>query len=145
MTVEVYVDTSALAKYYLREPGSSEFETFLRSDVVPRVSRLVLVEFRCLVARRKRNGTIDLGMKARILSLFFAHVGQGLWQVRPMDDLDVVEAGDLVDRLPDHPLRTSDALHLAAASRGGATQLATADRVMAAAAESLGLTPILFG
>ena len=145
MTAAAYVDTSALAKYYLQESGSAEFEHFIRSDVVPHVSRLALVEFRCLVARRRRAGTIVSETQTRILGLFFAHLGQGLWQIQPLDDGHLVEAGDLIDRLPGHPLRTLDAIHLAAAVRSGASRLATGDRVMAAAAKKLGFTPLLFG
>jgi uncharacterized protein len=145
MSTAVYVDTSALAKYYLQESGSADFEGFIRSDVIPQVSRLVLVEFRCLVARRARAGMIGAQAQSRILTIFFAHLAQGLWRVEPLDDGDLVEAGDLIDRLREHPLRTLDAIHLAAAKRSGAPQLATGDRVMAAAAKSLGLAPLLFG
>lgn len=145
MTDSAYVDTSALAKYYVQEAGSADFETFIRSDVVPHVSRLALVEFRCLVARRRRAGTIAAEAQTRILGLFFAHLGQGLWRIQPLDDGHLVEAGDLIDRLPEYPLRTLDAIHLAAAARSGAVQLATGDRIMAAAAKSLGLAPLLFG
>jgi uncharacterized protein len=145
MTVSAYVDTSALAKYYLHEPGSGEFEAFIRADTVSHISRLSVVEFRCLVARRRRTGSIAAESQTRILGLFFAHLGQGLWQVQPIDDGDLIVAGDLIDRLPRHPLRTLDAIHLAAARRTGATHLATGDHIMAAAAKSLGFTPILFG
>jgi uncharacterized protein with PIN domain len=54
----VYVDTSALAKWYIAEPGSAAFERFVQdaADVV--ISRLVLVEMRCLLSQRRRSGTI---------------------------------------------------------------------------------------
>jgi predicted nucleic acid-binding protein len=42
--------------------------------------------------------------------------------------------------LPRHGLRTLDALHLALVRATGLEVLATADRIMAAAAEALGLT-----
>ncbi len=145
MTGAAYVDTSALAKYYLQEAGSADFENFIRSDLVPHVSRLALVEFRCLVARRRRAGTIAPEAQTRILGLFFAHLGQGLWQIQPIDDSDLVAAGDLIDRLSEHPLCTLDAIHLAAAVRSGSGRLATGDRIMAAAGKRLGLMPLLFG
>jgi predicted nucleic acid-binding protein len=44
-----------------------------------------------------------------------------------------------MDRLPDHPLRTLDALHLAVVEAAGFEVMATADRVMANAAEALGV------
>jgi uncharacterized protein len=47
-----YIDTSALAKWYLNEPRSEDFGAV--------ISRLTVVEFRCLIARRRRAGDIDL-------------------------------------------------------------------------------------
>jgi predicted nucleic acid-binding protein len=51
----------------------------------------------------------------------------------------------LVERLASVPLRTLDALHLAAATEAGAGLVATADRVMADAAAALGLDVASFG
>jgi predicted nucleic acid-binding protein len=45
---------------------------------------------------------------------------------------------------PDHALRSLDALHLALARDLGASQLATADRVMARAAEAMGFAVVPF-
>ena len=48
------------------------------------------------------------------------------------------EATNLIARYPDHPLRTLDALHLTVAADLDVSVLATADRVMADAAASMG-------
>ena len=53
-----YLDTSALAKWYLNEPGSDEFEAFIARRPGAIVSRLAAVELRCLPARRRRAGDI---------------------------------------------------------------------------------------
>lgn len=45
----------------------------------------------------------------------------------------------LLDRLSDHSLRTLDALHLAIVEAAGFEVIATADRIMASAAEALGV------
>lgn len=52
---------------------------------------------------------------------------------------DEAEGMLLMDRLPDHSLRTLDALHLAIVEAAGFEVVATADRVMANAAEALGM------
>ena len=49
-----YIDTSALAKWYLSEASSEELDA--------EISRLTVVEFRCLPARRP-TGEIDAGWK----------------------------------------------------------------------------------
>jgi len=135
----VYLDTSALAKRYLNERGSEEFEAYLASQGAGRVSTLTVAEMRCLLARRRREGTIDTGLEARIVAAFEEDILTGVLSIRRLQDEDVWEAARLVDELRDHALRTLDALHLASARAAGAEGVATADRVMASAAEALGM------
>jgi uncharacterized protein len=44
-----YIDTSALAKWYLPEPGSDAFVDFIRYQDGAAISRLTTVELRCLL------------------------------------------------------------------------------------------------
>jgi uncharacterized protein len=53
-----YIDTSALAKWYLPEPGSDAFVDFVPGQERAAISRLTTVELRCLLARRRRAGDI---------------------------------------------------------------------------------------
>lgn len=141
-----YVDTSALAKWYLNEPGSDEFEAYIRRRPGAIVSRLAAVELRCLLARRRRAGDIAPEIEAEAYRLFERDVGRGHLDLRPLDDAHAVAALDLLDgRLRHHPLRTLDALHLAAALAASAAVIATADRVMGRAAADLGLDVATFG
>lgn len=50
-----YLDTSALAKWYLNEPFSEKFEAFIQEYSTAAISRLTVVELRCLLARRRRD------------------------------------------------------------------------------------------
>ena len=49
---EPYIDTSALAKRYLNEPGSEALDAFLGTLSRALISRLTVVEPRCLLRRR---------------------------------------------------------------------------------------------
>ena len=55
-------------------------------------------------------------------------------------DADFTAAYHLIGRLADLPLRSLDALHLAAAEQIGASAFATADKTQAEAAAALGFT-----
>ena len=140
-----YVDTSALAKWYLDEPGADEFAAFMQTTPQVLTSRLVLVEMRCLLARRRRAGDLSRDEELATFSLFTDQVAQGYVSVRPVPDTLYASARDLIDRLAGIALRTLDALHLAAAQAAGARELATADRVMGDAAQALGLRLRYFG
>lgn len=145
MSGSVYIDTSVLAKYYLNERRSSDAQAYLQGQSARHIGKLVAVEFRCLLARRRRLGMLDSATESRLHALFLGHLGLGLWDVRPMDGAIFDAAVALIARLKNRPIRTLDALHLAAAELAGADALATADRGMADAARAIGLKPVFFG
>jgi uncharacterized protein len=140
-----YLDTSALAKWYVREVGSSEFEAFVQTVPDAVSGRLVVAELRCLLARRRREGALTPDAERRAYALFLEDVAHGHIRIEPMPDDRYAAAVRLIDRLPALPLRTPDALHLASALAADAAQLANADRAMAAAGEALGLEVAFFG
>lgn len=135
-----YIDTSALAKCYVREPQSLRVLDWAEQQRRPTTAALTLVEFRCLLARRRRAGQIDAMLEQRVLAEFDGHVRQGAWQIVPLSPSDFAAARDLIDIVLSLPLRTLDALHLAAARGCGAATFATADKIQAEAAQALGFT-----
>lgn len=48
-----YIDTSALAKWYLPEAGSEAFAEWMGQWEDTCISSLTITEFRCLLARRQ--------------------------------------------------------------------------------------------
>ncbi len=145
MSGPIYIDTSAVAKRYLREPGSDEFDGFLGRLLSASISRLTVVEMRCLVGRRRRNREIDGGAERRVMAAFEDDIAQGFLEVHPLEDRHALDARDLLTRLAPVPLRTLDALHLAIATAIGADAVATADSIFAAAATALRLRVEWFG
>ena len=138
--MSAYIDTSALAKCYVREAASLRVLEWADAQETPVTAALTLVEFRCLLARRRRGGQIDSRLEQRALAEFDSHVRSGAWRIHPTPFADYASARDLIDMLPDVPLRALDALHLAVARSSGATQFATADKAQAEAATALGFT-----
>jgi uncharacterized protein len=141
----VYIDSSALAKWYLNEPGSAEFVDFIRSQQLAMISRLTVVEVRSLLARRRRAGDISAEYHQDAVGTFETDVRRGFLQVEPLFDNQAIIAADFIDRLVDQPLRTLDALHLAVAHTIGVRLIATADRALARAAQALGFAIVTFG
>jgi predicted nucleic acid-binding protein len=142
--VTVYVDTSALAKWYLNEPRSDEFEAFISRRPDAAISRLTVVEFRCLLARRRRAGDITPTHETRIGDTFATDIAAGALAVYSVEDSDFQGATTLIGDLRRRALRTLDALHLAVARRLDAELVATADRVMAAACKNLAIETATF-
>jgi len=141
----VYLDTSALAKWYLNERGSEEFADWIAEQPEPWISTLTSLELRCLLARRRRAREIPRETEQLVYSTFEEDVANGHLFVHPVNDEALRGGLNLIHRLADLPLRTLDALHLALARQLAAPSLATADATMADAASALGLEVVRFG
>ena len=139
-----YVDTSALAKWYLNEARSEEFVTWMQAASTTYISTLTVVEKRCLLARRRRNRELPVELEQKVFAALQDDIAHGFLIQQPVDDESVRGALRLLGLLPVHPLRTLDALHLSIARNSGSLCLATADRVMASAAQAIGFEVVRF-
>mgnify|MGYP001829130596 CR=1 FL=1 len=136
----IYLDSSALAKWYLNEKGSEPFVEYVQSIDVAIISSLTQVEMRSLLARRRRMGELGAELESVIYSALLEDIAEGFLQKYAIEDPRFDEAANLITRYPEHPLRTLDALHLAVARHAEVDGLATADAVMAETAAIMGLS-----
>lgn len=128
-----YVDTSALLKRYVEEPGSTSFESFCESsshDLV--ISPLVATEFTGSLQRRLRGGDISVRYASQARRRFHDDVVAAGWRIVEFESAVFSTASDLMISLGS-PLATLDALHLACALFYKVDALATADRQLATA------------
>jgi hypothetical protein len=140
----IYFDTSALAKWYIREARSEEVEKYIQDHGPIDMSDLTIVEMRALLARRRRERNIDSQTEIRIYATFEDDIRQKLLVCHPLPSDLAAAAANLLSVLPDLPLRTLDVLHLSIAKEIQAEILATADRVMAAGAKAMGFSVMRF-
>lgn len=135
-----FLDTSVLAKRYVREAGSDVVRT-LRGKLIA-VARIAQAELFAAIARAAREGMIPDARRARL----FADIEEDFreWNIVEIRAPVVQRVGDLVVR---HPLRGYDAVHLACAlsirDRGPAVQFWCADERLAAAAIEEGLRTLV--
>jgi predicted nucleic acid-binding protein len=139
----LYLDTSALAKWYLNEPFSEEVEFYLATQSHLLISSLTIVEMRSLLLRRRRSGELAPALVERVWATFREDQATGAFTVLKLEDEHLAAAARVLDRV-EAPLRTLDAMHLALAESAGASACATADRVLAAGARELGFEVTAF-
>lgn len=139
-----YVDTSALAKWYLNEARSEEFAAWIQAEPETHISTLTVVEMRCLLARRRRNLDISGEIEQQVFTTFQDDIDQGFLLRHPVNDESFTGAITLLTLFPAHPLRTLDSLHLSIARRLGLRRLVTADRIMIKAAQAMGFEVVTF-
>ena len=138
-----YLDTSALVKLYVREPGTDEMTRL--ADVASGNTLAVLVlsrvEFRSAIRQRERLGDVPRDTADALIARLEAHL-QSIYIVHPVTDSVVEEAVALLDR---HPLRAYDAVQLAGcislrARSSERPAFVCSDRLLLRAAENEGLT-----
>jgi uncharacterized protein len=136
----IYADTSALLKRYLHEAFSNEFDDLFVSKGPISISRLGLVEARCSLARRRRQGLINSRIEKKAVNELNNDIRDGALELNAVADEQVASAFHLIESLPAIPLRSLDAVHLAIARDIQAQSFATADKIQAKAAHALGFT-----
>ena len=109
------------------------------------ISSLTITEFRCLLARRQRMGLLSGVQVQELYAIFQQDCQDGHLLHFPVTDQHIINAELMIESLPTVALRTLDALHLSIAHDISAETLATADKVMAQAAQLLGLHVEWFG
>lgn len=108
-----YLDTSALVKFYIHEPGSQWLEHFASTPPgnLMVFSEVGLVEACAAFARHARAGQITTEMQKKIYAGFL-HDCKIRFTLIPVSAEIVARAAHLTQA---HPLRGYDALHLACA------------------------------
>lgn len=141
----VYLDTSALLKWYVNESQSALVRDFIQGQQKLVISRLTVVEIRCALGRRRRAGEITPAYEKEAMSAFADDTASGILTVEPVIDRDMIAADRILQKLRTVPLRTLDALHLGIASERGINLVATADHVMLRALKALDMKSAFFG
>lgn len=139
----LYLDSSALVKRYVAEPGSADVASAIERDAVIATSRLTIVEVRAALAAARRAGRFRRAAELAAVIAAFTRDWAGIIVVE-VDASLCESAASLADR---HGLRGYDAVQLASAIvasssvPSGTVRFGTFDTVLrrAARAERLAL------
>jgi predicted nucleic acid-binding protein len=139
-----YLDTSALVKLYVREPGTDRMLKLVTPGKGDRFAILSLaqVELQSAVRRRQRAGDLAASIADKLLGIFQRHV-EVLFEQEPVGDVEIQAACALIDS---YGLKTMDAIHLAVfvslamRTQPGEANLVSADAQLLRSAEKQNLT-----
>ena len=134
-----FLDTSALAKLYVREPGTDKMLKLAKqADTNLVILSLSRVELRAAVRRRVRSRDLSKENASAALAAFSEHLG-AVYIVQHVTEALLEKALDLIDK---HDLRAYDSIQLAAcltlpmqSSESRATFTCADNRLVAAAEE----------
>jgi hypothetical protein len=132
--LNVFLDSSALAKRYVQELGSDRVEQILSSASSLGVSVICLSEVVSALCRRCREGKLSKQQYLKAKQALFEDIEDS--SVINLTDQVMARAVVLLERWP---LRSSDSLHIACAAEWSAELLVSADERQCAAARAYGL------
>jgi predicted nucleic acid-binding protein len=137
-----YLETSALVKLYVREPGTATMLQLVSQPAGDRFAVLALaqVEVQSAVRRRQRAGDVPAPVADRLLDVFQQHL-ETIFVRQHATEIVIESACSLVDK---YGLTALDAVHLAAylslATSVGPAPIpfVSADQQLLRAAQALG-------
>ena len=132
--MNVFLDSSALAKRYIQEHGSDRLEDILSSASSLGVSVICVSEVVSALCRRRREGKLSRQEYLKAKQALFEDIEDS--SVVNVADRVLARAVELLERWP---LRSSDALHVASAAEWSAELFVSADERQCAAARAYGL------
>jgi predicted nucleic acid-binding protein len=106
----LYLDTSALVKLYIEEPGTEEVKERVEAARIVSTSRVAYVEARAGLARKSREGELMGDEYKQVVEELEKDWGN--YFILEVSESVARLGGELVERFP---LRGFDAIHLASA------------------------------
>jgi len=132
--LNVFLDSSALAKRYVQEPGSDRVEEILLAASALGLSMVCVPEIVSALCRRRRERKLSEQQYLKAKQSFFEDLGDS--SMINITDQIVERAVELLERWP---LRSSDSLHIACAAEWAADLFVSADEKQCIAARGYGL------
>ena len=138
--MRLYLDSSALAKRYVEEPGTKEVVAACTAATEILLSAAALPELVSMLCRLKREAKLTEAAYQSLKEQLAAN----------LEDATVMDVGnevlaEAVACLERHPLKALDAIHVASARRFPCDLFLTSDRSQYQAARALGLKSRLVG
>jgi predicted nucleic acid-binding protein len=132
--LNVFFDSSALAKRYIEEAGSDRVQDILSSATSLTVSVLCILEIVSALCRRRREKRLSQRQYISAKQALFADIED--LSVVNLTDQVIVRAIEILERWP---LRSSDSIHVASAAEWSAQLFVSADERQCEAARAYGL------
>jgi predicted nucleic acid-binding protein len=134
VTLNVFFDSSALAKRYVEEKGSDQVQAILSSASALAVSVICIPEIVSALCRRRRERKVSIQEYQKAKASLLSDIDDAT--VIGMTEEVIAQAVALLEQFP---LRSADALHVASASEWSTDLFVSADDRQCAAARTHGL------
>jgi len=136
----VYVDTSALVKFYYPEQGSDSVEEALLGADRVYISHLTMVEVASALMQKIRTGDLTKRSETMIWTAFQDDMNAGKVELVHLHDRHYRKAADVIREYGKaHGIKTLDALHLSIAHGLQDAYFLCSDKVLVRVAAAIGI------
>ena len=126
----MYLDTCTIVKLFTTEPDSAHYAELVEGRAIVS-SALALTETWSALLAKERNGLITPAERKRAWRRFEEYVDDEVIRLIPLTTATFRKANRIMEEVhPEVPLRTLDALHLAASDQAQEWPLCTSDKRM---------------
>jgi predicted nucleic acid-binding protein len=132
--LNIFVDSSALAKRYIEEKGSDRLQAIISSASALGVSVICIPEIISALCRRRRERRLSTQQYREAKAAVFSDIEDA--SVVGISEEVVTRSMELLEHFP---LQSADALHIACAAEWSAELFVSADERQAKAARAHGL------
>ncbi len=136
----LFVDTSALVKYYYPEAGSERVESILLKARQVYLCQIAVTEFASALMKKMRTGTLEKEKQVVVWNVFLDDLNTGQMELISLDERHYLKAADIIrDYGRKESIRTLDSLQLVAALDVPDTKFIAADKFLSRIATKVGL------
>lgn len=136
----VYVDTSALVKFYYPEQGSDSVEEALLGADRVYISQLTIVEMASALMQKIRTGDLTKRAETGLWTAFQDDMNAGKVELVRLHDRHYAKAADVIREYGKaHGIKALDALHLSIAHGLQAASFLCSDKVLVRVAAAMGI------
>lgn len=136
----IFVDTSALVKFYYPEKDSDKIEAILLKSSHVYVSALTLVEMASALSKKVRTGGLAHIKETLLWNTFLDDLQTTQMELVSMDDRHYFKASDLIRKFGGkYGIKALDSLHLAVAHSLDNARFLSSDKTLTKVAVKMGL------
>jgi predicted nucleic acid-binding protein len=136
----LFVDTSALVKYYYPEAGSERVEAILLKARQVYLCQIAVTEFASALMKKMRTGTLEKEKQVVVWNVFLDDLNTGQMELISLDERHYLKAADIIRNYGQkESIRTLDSLQLVAALDVPDTKFIAADKFLSRIATKVGL------
>ena len=136
----LFVDTSALVKYYYPEAGSERVEAVILKAKQVYLCQIAVTEFASALMKKMRTGTLEKEKQVVVWNVFLDDLDTEQMTLIHLDERHYLKAADIIrDYGQKERIRTLDSLQLVAALDVSGAKFIAADKFLSRIAIKVGL------